>query len=301
MKVRIVSNITPSIRAMSPNVKSNVDFGASQGAFLKKERTSKQFITGYNIPGNPSDDEVLEASEGSPLAEYKNIVKERIRLEKALNVSLKGGDENVYLKNFYITLKNQKDRYIELNLDNPEDLLTYRAAIANKIVAASYEDTKGATVNYLYYFETDEKSDSRASKVNKLKNSIRGKLTKFENNRVWLMAVARKLSLSVGFDSSEDYLYIKIDEYLDKEKVQASLKALDEFTNQTPKDIEFFLVMNVVKYYGMIETNEEGFKVYDGISLGQRDEEVKENLQSTKFKDVYLKLRESSFKRINIS
>lgn len=299
--VVLASKLAPNIKALNPDATHNTHLYAQQGTYLKMDRRSKQFITGYNLPYGVTDERVLESKEGDPLYDYKPIVEERLYLEKALSVSLTGGLENEYLKNLYIVTKTKNQVEVSFDLHDPEDLFKYRALLANGVAAESLEGTRGSRFDYQFYFKDPQTNEKRKKKLVKIKNRIKGKLSENEENKVWLFSVAKKLDLPVGYDASPDSLYVVISESVDKETAERKLESIEKFVSQPLKDIEFFLVWYIGIITLAVTTNEHKQKVANGKVIGITEEEAKQNLQtSSKYKEVYDYLREITYKKLKL-
>lgn len=300
--ISLVSKISPIISAMNSNAKSNSHLYAQQGAYLKLDRRSKQFITGYNLPYGVSDEDVLKAQEGDPLFELQELVKERQYLEKALAVSLTGGEENKYLSDLYIVTKRKNEVDVIFDLHNPEDLLKYRALLANNIVAESLEATRGAKKgDYLYYFSDPQAQEKRKKRIIKIKNKIKSQLSKYEDNKVWLFALAKKLDIPAGYDASEDTLYTVINDTIDRETAEAKLTVIETFVNLPVKDVEFYLVWYIGSVTLTINKNASKQLLVSGKVIGSTDEEAQNNLKNvTKYKESYDLLREVAYKKLKL-
>ena len=300
--VRLVSKVASNIKAMNQGANSNSDLFSQQGAFLKLDRKSKQFITGYNLPFGITDEQVLNSKEGDPSYEYRPIVTERQALERALNTKLTGGLENDYLKDLYIITKKRGSVDVLFDLHNPEDLLKYRALIANGIAAESLESTRGSSRGeFSYYFHEPLKQEQRKKKLRKAKNRIKAKLSVNEENKVWMYAVAKKMDIPVGYDINVDSLYSLIDETVEKETVEAKIEQIETFVNLSLKDIDFYTVWLISILTLQITTNDGNQKVAEGVIIGASEAEAKDNLKTAKFKDVYVALREKAYKKLKIA
>lgn len=259
---------------------------SEQGSYLKKQ--NNQWITGFNL--DPQDDEEEILKKQKPEAKYE-IVKDRKRLEKALGESLKPSMDNEYLLDFRIPLCLRNNQEVKLNLAKPKDELIYKAAIAGGIIAPSLEDTN--TFDYLncqYYFSNVEEDASSQKKIAKLKNSIGAKLSAFDEKKGWLLSVSHALELPSRSELGVEILYNQLDTYKNNITSLKEAIKIEEVFSRDPVVLRANFVIDASISYNLIKYTEDKNYVYEGVTLGKTKDEVKTNLKSTQYGEVFFKL-----------
>lgn len=277
-------------------IKRNAFPMSEQSSYLKKNANG-EFLTGYNLPFGLSDEEVLK----DPKSVYYDLITEKKKIEKALNVSLDPNKDNEFLLFLKLELTNKNNQDPRLDLDKPMDKLKYRAAIASGIVAPSRELL--SDIRFMasdFYFSSPEKESSSKKVKEKLKNQIAGALSNHENSRAWLMSVSNKLGLLTRPELTEDLLYTQISEAKNKTDKEEELKKIVSIVTSQIDILLIDLVIDKSFYYQLIKKTETGQYSYKSILLGKTKDEVKDFLTDFANQDIFAELRMDVFEKLKI-
>lgn len=271
---------------------------ATQGAFLKKH--NNQWVTGFNLNLEDEEEVVLKSNKKEDEPKIK-LIKERRKLEKALGKSLDPSMDNEYLLNFRIPLCLGNNQEVKLNLSKPEDELAYRAAIAGGIVAPSLEETNSYNyLNCLYYFSNVEEDVSSQKQIAKIKNSIGGKLTVFEENKSWLLSMSHALNLPSRSELGVEILYNQLDNYKSALSSLKDAKRVEEVFSREPLKLEISFVIDAALSYNIIKYTQDKNYIFEGVVIGTTQDEVKENLNKSQYAESYGKLRDLIYEKYKI-
>lgn len=276
---------------------------AQQTFRLKKDRYSEKFITGFEIPADETVDTILL----DPNHSYYKIAKDRKFIESSLNVKLDGDKDNDFLLNYSICLTpvtnpNVADTgKVKLDLGRPVDLFAYRALVANGIVAPSKERLDD--FDYLktnFYFSDPIEAQSKRKEVAKIKNQIAARITKYENNPVWLFAVSDKLNLPASPGLTEDTLYSQLSDFKDNLKTSIDIEKAWDVFNTDPKDLVSDFVISAGIKYSVIKRDGEGNYVYDMITLGRDKNQTEKFLNLVSNNNLYFEIKEAIFAKFGL-
>lgn len=301
-QVKLVSNVHPFVKAMCKEENSTAHLHASQGIHLKLDSASGEFITGYNLPYGVTDEEVLAAKKNDPLLQYKPLVEERLRLEKALRKKLTGGVENEYLETLYIVTKEKGKADKVFDLNNPKELFAYRCLLANKVAAMDFSSTLGSVSGWVpYYFEDATKKEETEKVLRRLRNVLRGILVSQDENKVWLYSVARAIGLEPSHDMSNHTINTMIDNSISGESSTERLKAWENIFKSPIQDLERLAIWYVGLYAMLIlrGSNGNGYFI-DNINFGESQDQVISSFGDPKHQDIYLRLREKVFNKLGV-
>lgn len=284
MKVILKSKLSDATASLLKGAQRNAYPQSEQRVALKKNELTGKFITGYDISFGENYEQILKDKKHP---KYE-LMLERQRIEEALSVSLDGDKDNEFLLNTRIPLCNRKTVDIELNLAKPRDLFYYRALIANGFVAATKEDIYGiGNRNVLYYFSSPIKEESSRQFISKTKNYLSGKISTFETNKVWLLAISNKLSLPCLPDLSTEALYNNLDDLKNKINTKLEAEKLQNVFDTDLASLQFDFVIDMAFKNFIIENGANGSKMVNGTLVGTSIEEATVNLKTEKYSDSF--------------
>lgn len=304
MKVFIEQRLTDFVRQMDVDktVNRNVHPMASQSVTLKKDRNTEKYITGYEVPFGTTKEAILK-DKNHKLYE---LMVERDRIEQALGIQLEGGDENGFLAFFRYYLSKKLDANTvakqSLVLENPKDLFTYRALIANGLVAPSKEDLNSKEFfGRDYYFSEPFKEVSNKKANALLRGKLYNKLLKFSENKAWLYCVNHKLKLPSAPGLSEDNLYTQLDEFIGKQIEKKNLEKIQAVFDTIPTELLYDFVIEQGLQYKIIITGQNGVFVFRGTPIADTAAEVTKILKSETANKLFTDIREEVEKRFGIT
>lgn len=299
MNVIIKAKITDETRTQDYQglAKRNVHPMAEQNVSLRKSPTTEKFLTGYDLEYGESKEKIL-ADKKHPKFE---LMKELDEIEKALGISLDGDQNNDYLLNLRIPLCYKNSGEVRLNLAKPKDKFIYKALIASGYVAPSREELYTPRfTGTLWYFSQPKEDESSRQLVSKIKNAIGAKLTVYEDNKPWLLAVNYKLGLNTSSELSKNILYIQLDDYKTKLTSKADVEKLQSIVEIPLEDLEYSFIIEMANKLGIIVTTPDKSKTVEGTFVGTSLDEVKSNLKTDRFTDSYIFLRTKVYQKYNI-
>jgi hypothetical protein len=260
--------------------------------FLRKYPNGK-WVTGY-----------VPLDENNPTEEEKLLLEEKRELEKILMKSLDENDsDNEFLLTFQIPKYNPDGSLPVFDSDNPLDLFTIRAALANGSIAPNKEEVgKGVFAKTLFYFESKEKETGKKKLMNQLRNKAGAILEKYADMREWLLCMAFKLGISIKPTHENDTLYNAITEKKEslgtEDTLQDFIKKLSTPINELEK---VFIVKQgisekVVKY------DKDGLEyTFTGVRVGKTVEDSITFFTSEQGDELYNNLKQKVYKIYNVS
>lgn len=299
MQVIIKSKITDETKTMDTSGKAirNAWPMAVQSVSLKKNPSTEKFLTGYDLEYGESKDKIL----GDKKHPKYELMKELDEIEKALGVNLDGDKDNEYLLNLRLPLCLRNGAEVQLSLNRPRDKFYYKALIASGYVAPDKESLYDPKfLGALYYFSKPKEDESTRQVVSKIKNEIGAKLTIYEENKVWLLAVSHKLGLPTGTELSKNILYLQLDDYKTKIKSQADATKIKTLINTAPEDLEYDFIIEKGSQLGLIIVAPDKSRMIDGVVVGTTIDDLKTNLKQDRYLDSYVSLRNKVYQKYNI-
>lgn len=265
---------------------------ATQNVFLRKDKFTKRFITGYEL--TKSKEEIKEKD-----PEYSKL-KERQYLEEIFNSNFDNPDDE-FLINYKIPLCGYNNQEIILNLDKPEDRFKYNALVSGGYVAPNKKALND--VNFLncnFYFEEPNAEVNSRKELSKIKNKIGAKLAVQEDNKPYLLAVVFKLGLESSPEQSKDILYNLIDDYKEKLTSLVDAEKTLKVLELSPIELEKNLIIQLAIKYFALRKNQQGEYVEEGVSLGKTLDEYRSNLLDEEFAPTYQSIRKKIYKQFKL-
>lgn len=298
MKVTLKSKLSDSTNSLFQGAQRNAFPASEQRVTLKKNQITGKFITGYDLEYGEDYEAILK----TPKHPKYELMKERQLIENALNVSLDGDKDNEFLLHTRIPLCTRKTLEEELNLGEPLDKFYYKALIANGYVAATKEDLYGSgNRNILYYFSSPQKEESSRKSISRIKNELAGKLSTFEENKIWLLAMSNKLNLAALPDMSAEALYNNLDELKNKISSLAEAEKMKAAFSTDFADLQHSFVCEIGNKYYYIATGANGVKMVDDRNVGANMEEAKANLKTEKYSESFGIISKKVFAKYKIN
>lgn len=269
---------------------------SKQSVALKKNVTTGKYITGYEQSFKDGWEEILKNKKGP---NYE-LIKERVRIESELGVSLDGISSNEFLQKIRINLCLPNVSQIIMDLRKPLDLFYYRALIANGIVAPDQASLNRVEyLNKTYYFTMPSQESDNKQFIAKVRNKIGGRLSDNEDNKLWLLAISQLLNLPIGTDLSEKSLYVYIDNYKNKLNSLSDAKKVLEIIERNSLDlIHSFIVTAAVKF-GSLHRDKNAV-TFEGQNIGSTMEEAISNLTTEEYEEVFVAIKEKILRRYGI-
>lgn len=290
-------------------------------ASIKKEYTNKEFFEGSlsaqgytRIPGTalsvcPSMDisgkyltgldENARSLEALRRVDPEEHAKEVTRI-KALRAHLEDlmGVELGPRSDYYKKVSENRgvllsDEEVVLNLDKPEDMVTYLWIKNNQYVAPSYSAwTLGGpdiTPDMEFYIKDEEEEVKTQNKAKQEVNKAIGKLdtTPAALQLKW----AKLLGLRVNDTSSEDDVYNKLDTFIKDNK--SSLKEFVRVTTLTKDLIDIKVTMKDAFTYNVIRTVPGGAIYFANDKISGTTAELEELLLDSKNSEMLVNLKSS--------
>jgi hypothetical protein len=267
-----------------------------QSVALKKNKLTGKYITGYEASFKEGWEEILAKKKG----ENYDIIRERVRIEEELGVSLNGNSDNTFLQKTRINLCLPNIAELILDLRQPLNLFHYRALIANGIVAPDEASlNKVGYMNKTYYFTVPSQEADAKKQIAKVKNKIGGKLADNEDNKLWLLAVSQLLTLPIGTDLSTSSLYISIDNYKNSITSAADAKKVDAVMEKLPKDLMNAFIVNAATKFGLLIRDKNSVS-FNGEMIATTMDEAIHKLQTEEYTEVFVTLRDKVLNRYGI-
>jgi len=194
------------------------------------------------------------------------------------------GNKNPEAKVSYWTTKqipfyNPNQDYVTLDLDNLEELLTYKAGIASGYYAPSREEIgSGLYLHTNYYVYDTTKETTKKQSLRQKKNKIGEKLAKNEKNDEWLKYVAFALEIPAYNTSTPSYFYDKIDSLKDEATNLERLEEILTILNKTPLDLQINYTVKKAKLYKILNwSGVENEYMFNDQKFGATDEDCIKN------------------------
>ena len=258
--------------------------------FLRKYPNGK-WVTGY----------VVESAK--PTEQEKLLLEEKKELEKVLMKSLNESDpDNEFLLTFRIPKYNSDGTLPVFDSDNPLELFTIRAALANGSIAPNRESVgQGAYSKTLFYFESKEKEVSKKRVLNQLRNKAGAIIEKYANVREWLICMSYKLSIGTKPHFENDTYYNLISERLESLKSEESLNEFIVALNSPISTIENSFVVKQAINEKILKYNvADAEYMFEGVKVGGSIEKSQAFFSAEQGEELFLKLKAKVYKLYNV-
>jgi hypothetical protein len=298
MLVVLKQKLTPYVAQMvgEAGAPRNAHPYSRQTVALKKNITTGKYITGYEQSFKEGWEEVLKAKKGPNY----DIIKERVRIEQELGVSLDGMSSNEFLQKTRINLCVPNVAEIIMDLRRPLELFHYRALIANGIVAPDQASLNRVEyLNKTYYFTAPSQESDNKQFIAKVRNKIGGRLSDNEDNKLWLLSIAHLLNLPIGTDLSAKSLYVYIDDYKNKLNSMTEAKKVLAVIEKNSKDLMHGFIVNAAAKFGALQRDKNAV-LFEGRMIGSTMDEAIANLQTVEYEEVFVAVKEKILRRYGI-
>lgn len=260
--------------------------------FLRKYPNGK-WVTGYVVSDtdNLSEEEVL-------------LLQEKKELEAVLMKSLDENDpDNEFLLTFRIPKYDSDGSLPVLDSDNPMDLFTIRAALANGSIAPNREAAgQGLFAKTLFYFESKEKETGKKRVMNQLRNKAGAIIEKYADVREWLLCIAFKIGITIKPTFENDTLYNAITEKKESIGTEADLKEFIGKLNSPISDIEktFIVKQGISEKFVKYDKDSMEYN-FTGVRVGKSIDEAITFFKSEQGEELFNSLKLKVYKLYNVS
>ena len=266
---------------------------SSTGFDFLRKYPNGNWVTGYNV------DDALNPTETEKL-----LLQEKEELEKVLMKSLdETNNDNEFLLTFKIQKYNSDGTLPVLNDEDPMDLFTIRAALANGSIAPNRESAgQGLYSKTLFYFDSIERETSKKKTMNQLRNKAGAILEKYSEMREWLICMAFRLGINIKPTHENDTIYNAITEKKESLGKEDDLKEFITKLNTPVSSIEKnFVVKQGVSEKFIKYDKDSGEYTYNGVNTGRTLEDSIKFFSDDLGEELFLNLKLKVYKLYNVS
>ena len=212
-------------------------------------------------------------------------------------------NDNEFLLTFKIQKYNSDGTLPVLNDEDPMDLFTIRAALANGSIAPNRESAgQGLYSKTLFYFDSIERETSKKKTMNQLRNKAGAILEKYSEMREWLICMAFRLGINIKPTHENDTIYNAITEKKESLGKEDDLKEFITKLNTPVSSIEKnFVVKQGVSEKFIKYDKDSGEYTYNGVNTGRTLEDSIKFFSDDLGEELFLNLKLKVYKLYNVS